>query len=95
MMTERRPAQTIGELDIHLGFVMDELRTLRNQLGQLATKAEVDQRIGALEKKIEANAPRSILKIATEVAIAVTAIAAAGGVILAIASFIATNGGGK
>jgi hypothetical protein len=89
MMQERRPATTIGELDIHLGFIMEELRGLRRQqqemLQMLATKREVDDKIAALNRRIdEESATQFFGKIKT-VAIWITVIAAAGGVIVAFA----------
>lgn len=83
-MSDRRPAQTIGELDIHLGFVMDELRDMRGTLDRLATKEWVSTKIADLELKIEANTPRSVWKRITEMAVGVTALAAMLGVVVAI-----------
>ena len=83
-MSDRRPAQTIGELDIHLGFVMDELRDMRGTLDRLATKEWVSTKIADLEVKIEANTPRSLWKRVTEMAVGVTALAAMLGVVVAI-----------
>ena len=82
-MSDRRPAQTIGELDIHLGFVMDELRDMRGTLDRLATKEWVSTKIADLEVKIEANTPRSLWKRVTEMAVGVTALAAMLGVVVA------------
>lgn len=83
-MSDRRPAQTIGELDIHLGFVMDELRDMRGTLDRLATKEWVSAKITDLEVKIEANTPRSVWKRITDMAVGVTALAAMFGVVVAI-----------
>lgn len=83
-MSDRRPAQTIGELDIHLGFVMDELRDMRGTLDRLATKEWVSTKIADLEVKIEANTPRSLWKRVTEMAVGVTALAAMLGVVVAV-----------
>ena len=83
-MSDRRPAQTIGELDIHLGFVMDELRDMRGTQDRLATKEWVSTKIADLEVKIEANTPRSLWKRVTEMAVGVTALAAMLGVVVAV-----------
>jgi len=83
-MSDRRPATTIGELDIHLGFVMDELRDMRGTLDRLATKEWVSAKISDLEVKIEANTPRSVWKRITEMAVGVTALAAMLGVVVAV-----------
>jgi hypothetical protein len=89
MMTERRPATTIGELDIHLGFIMEELRGLRAQqqemLQMLATKREVDDAIARLDKRIDEESATMFFNKMKNVAIWVTVIAAAAGVIVAFA----------
>jgi len=91
-MIERRPATTIGELDIHLGFIMEELRDVRAQQGamlaKLATKEEVAEQIGELRAKIEANAPRSFWKHVTEIAVGVVALCTAVGFIIAVFRFM-------
>jgi hypothetical protein len=89
MMTERRPATTIGELDIHLGFIMEELRGLRTQqqemLQMLATKRELDDKIAELNKRIDEESATVFFGKIKSVAIWITVIAAAAGVVLAFA----------
>jgi hypothetical protein len=38
---ERRPATTIGELDVHLSYVGDELREIRQKLQNMATTEDI------------------------------------------------------
>lgn len=91
-MIERRPATTIGELDIHLGFLMEELRGMKAQqdfmLQKLATKEEVAKQIGELRDKVEANSPRSFWKRITEIAVGVVALCTAIGFIIAVFRFM-------
>lgn len=91
-MIERRPATTIGELDIHLGFLMEELRGIKAQqdamLQKLATKEEVSEQIAELRKKIEDNSPRSFWKRATEIAVGVVAMCTAAGFLVAVFRFL-------
>ena len=87
-MSDRRPAQTIGELDIHLGFVMDELRDIRGTLGPLVTRAEVDRRFAEMEAKVKDGSPRSFWKLITEIAVGVAACAAASGVVVTVIRFL-------
>jgi uncharacterized protein YfiM (DUF2279 family) len=55
-ITERRAAQTIGELDVHLGYVQRELQALAAAVAQMATKQdiqELDRRMAAFATKDE------------------------------------------
>lgn len=92
MMPERRPATTISELDLHLGYLMEELREMRSQqqemMHKLATKEEVATQIHELRQQIEANSPRSFWKGLTEIAVGVTALATATGFVIAIFGFL-------
>ena len=92
MMTERRPATTIGELDIHLGFLMEELRDIRQRqesmVSMLATKQEVADQIAALKTQIEANSPRSFWRRTTEMAVGIVAICTAVGFFVAVFRFL-------
>jgi hypothetical protein len=92
MMPERRPATTISELDLHLGYLMEELREMRNQqqemVHKLATKEEVATQINELKQQIAANSPRSFWKGLTEIAVGITALATAVGFIIAIFRFL-------
>ena len=92
MIAERRPATTIGELDIHLGFLMEELREIRSQqqgmIQSLATKAEVATQIAELREQIAENSPRSFWKRTTEMAVGVVAICTAVGFMVAVFRFL-------
>lgn len=91
MISPRRPATTIGELDIHLGFLMEELRAIREQQGtmlqQLATKQEVADLKKDLDAKISANSAGAWWKRLTEISVGITAFAAAVGVVIAVFRF--------
>ncbi len=92
MIAERRPATTIGELDIHLGFLMEELRDIRQRqesmVHMLATKQEVADQISALKTQIDENSPRSFWKRLTEMAVGVVAVCTAVGFLVAVFRFL-------
>lgn len=92
MISPRRPATTIGELDIHLGFLMEELRTIRTQqdamMQQLATKQEVADLKKDLDAKILANSTSTLWRRATEIAVGVAAICTAIGFMIAVFKFL-------
>ena len=92
MIAERRPATTIGELDIHLGFVMDELKEMREQhetmLRMLATKQEVADLRTELEAKIRNGSFSAFLRRLTEIAVAVTALCTAAGFVYAVLKYV-------
>lgn len=92
MIAERRPATTIGELDIHLGFLMEELREIRTRqeamTSMLATKQEVAEQINTLKKQIEDNSPRSFWKRTTEMAVGIVAVCTATGFAIAVFRFL-------
>lgn len=92
MIQERRPATTIGELDIHLGFVMDELKEMREQhdsmLRMLATKQEVSDLRADLELKIKNGSLTAFLRRLTEIAVAITAVCTAAGFVFAVLRFV-------
>ena len=53
-MTERRPAETIRELDLHLGYIQESLRELSVAVANMATKedlAHLHQRIDGMATK--------------------------------------------
>ena len=89
MIAERRPATTIGELDIHLGFIMEELRDMRKQqdemIRMLATKEEVNEKFNALNHRFDTESATAFFEKIKAVAIWITVIAAATGVIIAFA----------
>lgn len=92
MMQERRPATTIAELDLHLGYIMEELRDMRmryeTMMRELATKAEVAEHVRLLEEKIVANSPRTLGHMITQLAIGISAVAAAVIVIINIVRYL-------
>jgi len=91
-MIERRPATTIGELDIHLGFLMDEVQAMREQqesmLRMLATKQELADLRLDLEGKIKNGSFSQFLRRLTEIAVAVTAVCTAGGFVYAVLKYV-------
>jgi hypothetical protein len=100
IMTERRPATTIEQLDIHFGYMMAELKDMRERLDHtftlLASKQEemgkshasLINEVNELRARVDAQAPRTRWKGFTEIAIGVTAIAAAFGVVSAIFRYL-------
>lgn len=89
MMTERRPATTIGELDIHLGFIMEKLNSIESRQAEmmtiLATKSEVEEQIKALNKRIDEESYGAFMDKIQRVAKWVAVVAAGVGVVVAIA----------
>ena len=87
-MSECRPATTIGELDIHLGFIMDELKDVRarvdGMVGLLATKAELHSEVQSIRKELNEKSLLSTWRRVTELAISVSAVAAAVGLLIAV-----------
>jgi hypothetical protein len=94
-MNERRKAETIGELDTHLGYMMQELGTLSQELREmrehfthiislLATKEELNHRVRELEDKIAKSSVSNTWRTIVWIASGVTAIAAAIGVVVAL-----------
>jgi hypothetical protein len=98
-MTERRPATTIEQLDIHFGYMMAELKDMRERLDHTFTllsakqeemgksHAALTNEVNELRAKVDSQAPRTIWKHMTEAAIGITALAAAGGVVAAIVRY--------
>ena len=90
-MSERRPAQTIGELDIHLSNVQLRLSEIalamqgmatkadvdriEKSMAQLATKAELDAEVKAIRDELQRTRPGTLLKQAVTL-LAAVAIAA-------------------
>ena len=80
-MSERRPAQTIGELDIHVGNVQETQKQLLDRLSLMATKSDLDaviNRIIALEERVEQQTVTSWFNKTTNV---ILRLGAVGGVI--------------
>ena len=68
-MSDRRPATTIGELDIHLSNVMDTLSQLQasskntqDMIARLATRDYVDDQVRLVNEKIHQARPTTQLK---------------------------------
>lgn len=68
-MSERRPATTIGELDIHLSNVMDTLSQLQatskstqDMISRLATREYVDDQVRQVRDTIHQSKPTTQLK---------------------------------
>ena len=59
-MSERRPATTIGELDIHLWNVMQKLDEVQVTLGTLATKNYVDEQVRQVNERIQQSKPATL-----------------------------------
>jgi hypothetical protein len=103
-MSERRPAQTIGELDIHLGnvqarlaeiaHVMNNMATksdvtrIEAAMAQLATKAEVAAEIKAIRDEVEQVRPGTLIRRFMLTCAAVAGGAAAFGVMLEVFRWI-------
>jgi hypothetical protein len=91
-MTERRPAQTIGELDVHLSHVQSRLAEMallmqtmatkndvtriESAMSQLATKAEVAAEIHAIREEVNRIKPANILRQFVLLCAAVAAVGA-------------------
>lgn len=73
-MDERRPATTIPELDVHLGYVQAALKELRGAVENMATKQDITrlaermntfatkEELARLEAKLEGETTESKLK---------------------------------
>lgn len=75
-MSDRRPATTIGELDIHLGNVMEKLSEVQQTLSTLATRNYVDEQVRLVNEKIHAAKPSTQLANLAKVAAGVLSIVA-------------------
>jgi regulator of replication initiation timing len=91
MITERRPATTIGELDIHLGFLMEEVTQMRQEhdkmMAMLATKQEVAEKVAELKAMINGNSVGAFWRRLTEISVGVVALCTAVGFIVAVVHF--------
>ena len=94
-MTERRKAETIGELDTHLGYMMAELSTVTQELKEmrehfntmvslLATKEELEK----LRAEMQSQSFTSLGKRIMLAAAGISAVAAAFGVIVALFRYL-------
>ena len=82
-MSDRRPATTIGELDIHLMILMDKLTEVnaevlhvKQTVATLATRTYVDQQVELVNKRIEEAKPAAQLLQLAKIAGAITVIVA-------------------
>ena len=87
-MSERRPATTIGELDIHLGFLMDEIREMSKQLAGLATKDELDKEVASIRAELADRSVGGAWRKLTSIAVGVSALAASVGVVVAVFRYL-------
>jgi hypothetical protein len=87
-MTERRSAKTIEELDVHFGYMMSELQSMRKDISEmsrlLATKEELNREIATLRAEVQNQAPKTIWKKGTDVAVGISAVAAAFWVVISV-----------
>ena len=56
-MSERRPATTIGELDVHIGYLQQEIKSVATALSGMATKADIE----AITKRMDEMATKTML----------------------------------
>jgi hypothetical protein len=87
-MMDPRPVSTIEGLDAHLYHIMQQLKEIRDIQASLATRAELDSKIAALEQKISQQSPKSVWRGITEISVGIAAIAAAGGVVVAVVRYL-------
>ena len=99
-MTERRPATTIEQLDIHFGYMMAELKDMRERLDHTFTllsskqeemgksHASLINEVNELRARVESQAPRSIGRLITEIAIGITAVSGAFYVVVSIFRYL-------
>lgn len=59
-MSDRLPATTIGELDIHLWNVMQKIDEVQRTLGTLATKSYVDDQVRMIHDRIQESKPSTL-----------------------------------
>jgi hypothetical protein len=98
-MTERRKAETIGELDTHLGYMMlkvsevqEEIKEMREHFLKLAelmaTKEEMYKEISRLEAKMASQSPSNLGKKIVWAAAGISAIAGAFAVIVEVFRYL-------
>ena len=87
-MTERRSASTIEQLDVHFGYMMEELQSMRRELVEMrqmhATKEELNREIATLRAEVQNQAPKTIWKKGTDIAVGISAVAAAFWVVVSV-----------
>lgn len=87
-MSERRPATTIGELDIHLWNVMQAIEEVQKTLGTLATKSYVDDQVRQINERIQESKPSTQLKNIAAVLSAILVVVAFMGVVYEVMSVV-------
>ena len=87
-MMDPRPVSTIEGLDAHLYHIMQQLKEIRDIQATLATRAELDAKIANLEQKMAQQSPKSVWRGITEISVGIAAIAAAGGVVVAVVRYL-------
>lgn len=99
-MNDRRPAQTIGELDIHLSNVQSRLAEIattmhgmatkhdvtriESAMAQLATKAEVAAELKAIREEVHRAKPATLLRNFMVACAAIAGGAAGFGIVLEV-----------
>jgi hypothetical protein len=103
-MNDRRPAQTIGELDIHLGNVQarlgeiahvmqgmatkSDITRIESTMAQLATKAEVAAEIKAIRDEVHRTKPATLIRRFAVACATIAGGAAAFGILLEVFRWI-------
>lgn len=65
-MSERRPATTIGELDVHIGYLQQEIKSVATALSGMATKADIElltKRMNEMATKVQLESEVSALRL--------------------------------
>lgn len=95
-MSERRPATTIAELDLHLSYVQRDLAEVSRALAAMATKADIQdilermktfatrEELQRLRDQVEADKPSSRLKRWATVATHIMAIVGVASLLYAV-----------
>lgn len=48
-MSDRRPATTIGELDVHIGYLAQQMMDIQAAIADMATRADLEKLAGRIE----------------------------------------------
>jgi hypothetical protein len=93
---QRLPAQTIGELDLHLSYLQQAVKSVGERLSEMATKDDIEAitdrmeefatktELRVLQEKVDGISPKSMMAGAREVLLTVTLFAAACGAVVAL-----------
>jgi hypothetical protein len=98
-MTERRKAETIGELDTHLGYMMLELSTVSQELKEmrehfnsmvamLVTKEQLAKEISDIRAEMANQSPSNLGRKIVWFAAGLSAIAGAFGVVVSVFRYL-------